>query len=302
VNPRGAGDVAAPALRLDAVTRRFVHRGARRRDAAQPREIVAVDAITLTLEGGRLMGVLGPNGAGKTTLLRMLCALLAPTSGTVEVLGYDPSRQPQAVRARVGAVLGGDRSVYWRLTGRENLLYGAALHGIDGDVARTRAAELLRWVGLAERAHDLVEEYSTGMRLRLGIARALMHDPPLLILDEPTAGLDPHAARAIGAMLQDLCADGRRSVVAATHNMAEAERLCDVVAVLHQGRMIAFDAPAAIAARAALDPDRAAADPARAPTLEAAFLHMTAADAARAATTGTVAPQDSGTGSWPRSP
>jgi ABC-2 type transport system ATP-binding protein len=273
MKPSDAPGAASYAIRLDAVTRRFVHRRAARwraGDDPRTRDVLALDSLTLTLDRGRLMGVLGPNGAGKTTLLRILCALLAPSSGTVDVLGYNPSRDPLEVRARIGAVLGGERAVYWRLTGEENLLYGAALHGIAAQVARARAAELLQWVGLVDRAHDLVEEYSSGMRLRLGIARALMHDPPLLILDEPTSGLDPHAAHNIGAMLRELCAEGRRSIVVATHNMAEAERLCDIVAVLDRGRMIAFDSPAAIAASVAQDHSRPA-------TLEAAFLAMTTA-------------------------
>lgn len=271
MTPPYGRDGDGPVLRLDAVTRRFVQGPSPRRrghDDVRAREIVAVDAVTLTLDRGRVLGLLGPNGAGKTTLLRIICALLAPSAGKVEVLGYDPRTHPRALRARLGAVLGGERAVYWRLSGHENLLYGAALHGLDAKVARARATELLRWVGLTDRAHDLVEEYSSGMRLRLGIARALMHDPPLLVLDEPTSGLDPHGARAIGAMLRDLCRDGRRSVVLATHNMVEAERLCDVVAVLDRGRMVACDAPATIAASVPQDPDRA-------PTLEAAFLTMT---------------------------
>jgi ABC-2 type transport system ATP-binding protein len=270
-----AGQAAEHAVRLEAVTRRFVRgqsTSKRAPDGSRRNEVLALDSVTFTLPAGRLMGILGPNGAGKTTLLRILCALLAPSSGRVDVLGHDPVREPLAVRARIGAVLGGERSVYWRLTGRENLLYGAALHGLDVETARARADEMLRWVGLADRAQDLVEEYSTGMRLRLGIARALMHDPPLLILDEPTSGLDPHAAHAIGAMLRDLCGDGRRTVIVATHNMPEAERLCDLVAVLDRGRVIAFDTPASIAARAVQDRTLP-------PTLEAAFLMMTAGTA-----------------------
>jgi ABC-2 type transport system ATP-binding protein len=263
-------DVAAPAVRLDAVTRRFrAGRAPRGRGHGdETREVVAVDAVSLTLERGRVMGLLGPNGAGKTTLLRIICTLLAPSAGRVEVLGHDPTRDPQAVRARVGAVLGGERAVYWRLSGLENLLYAGALHGMEAGAARARAAELLRWTGLFDRADDLVETYSTGMRLRVCLARALMHDPHLLVLDEPTAGLDPHGARGIGLMLREWCRDGRRSILLATHNMPEAERVCDVVAVLDRGRVLAVEAPAALAARV---PNAAGL----APTLETAFLAMT---------------------------
>jgi len=234
------------AIVLEGVTRRFP---ARRK--AQVDEVVALDAVSLAIPTGTLFGLLGPNGAGKTTLLRTVSTLLAPTAGRITVLGHDTVRQPEAVRRRIGAVLGGERSVYWRLTGRENLRYAGALHDLSEGVVRERADELLRLVELSDRADDLVERYSTGMRQRLALARALMHDPPVLVLDEPTAGLDPQAAGWIRRLLETLSRDRSRTIVIATHNMQEADRLCGVVGILDRGRLIALDAPSALKGRSA---------------------------------------------------
>ncbi len=268
------------AIVLEGVTRHFP---ARRR--AQVAETVALDAVSLTVVAGTLFGLLGPNGAGKTTLLRLISTLLAPSAGRIAVLGYDVVRRPDEVRRRIGAVLGGERSVYWRLTGRENLLYAAALHDLPAGVAAERAGDLLRLVELSDRADDLVERYSTGMRQRLALARALMHDPPLLILDEPTAGLDPQAAEWIRRLLETLSRDQARTIVIATHNMQEADRLCGVVGILDYGRLIALDAPAALKAHSARDnagPQRPGAEP----TLETVFLALTGRSLAAADTSG----------------
>jgi ABC-2 type transport system ATP-binding protein len=230
------------AIRLDRVTQRFpARRGGR------PGEALALDAVTLAVPPGACCALLGPNGAGKTTLLRIVCALLRPTAGSVRVLGHDPGDAPEAVRRRVGAALGGERAVYGRLTGRENLLYAAALHDLDPAASRHRAAELLETMDLTERADDLVERYSTGMRQRLALARALVADPPMLLLDEPTAGLDPRAAADLRRLLADLRGPAR-TVLMATHNVTEAERLCDQVAILDRGRLLASGSPAQVAA------------------------------------------------------
>lgn len=257
------------AIVLEGVTRRFP---ARRR--AQVVEAVALDAVSLTVAAGTLFGLLGPNGAGKTTLLRLISTLLAPSAGRIAVLGYDVVRRPDAVRRRIGAVLGGERSIYWRLTGRENLLYAGALHDLPAAVAVERAGDLLRLVELSDRADDLVERYSTGMRQRLALARALMHDPPLLILDEPTAGLDPQAAEWIRRLLETLSRDQARTIVLATHNMQEADRLCGVVGILDHGRLIALDTPAALKARSARD-STGLEQPGAEPSLEMVFLALT---------------------------
>lgn len=254
------------ALLLEEVTRRFP---ARRRDPTG--EVLALDGVSLTVAPGTMFGLLGPNGAGKTTLLRLVSTLLAPSAGRIAVLGFDTVRQPHAVRQRIGVVLGGERSVYWRLTGRENLLYAGALHDLPAVVAEQRADELLQMVDLGERADDLVERYSTGMRARLALARAMVHDPPLLLLDEPGAGLDPQATGALRGLLSRLTRDRTRTVVIATHNMVEVERLCDVVGVLDRGRLVALGSPDALKERCA----EAARAAGLEPSLEAVFLTLT---------------------------
>jgi ABC-2 type transport system ATP-binding protein len=268
------------AIVVEGVTRRFA---ARRR--AQVAEAVALDTVSLTVAAGTLFGLLGPNGAGKTTLLRLISTLLVPSAGRIAVLGYDVVRRPDAVRRRIGAVLGGDRSIYWRLTGRENLLYAGALHDLPATVATERAGDLLRLVELSDRADDLVERYSTGMRQRLALARALMHDPPLLILDEPTAGLDPQAAEWIRRLLETLSRDQARTIVLATHNMQEADRLCGVVGILDHGRLIALATPAALKAHSTRD-GTGLERPGAEPTLETVFLALTGRSLAAADASG----------------
>jgi ABC-2 type transport system ATP-binding protein len=245
---------AGPEIAIDVrgLTRRFVVRvteghppGAPRRPATR-RTIAAVEDVTFHVRRGELVALLGPNGAGKTTLLRLLATLLAPTAGTARVWNEDVVAAADRVRRHVGVVLGGERAVYGRLTGRENLEYAAALYGIPRERARERAAFLLDLVGLVPRADDLVERYSTGMRQRLALARALVHDPPVLLLDEPTAGLDPSAARGVRDLIGQLCREQGKTVLLATHQMDEADRLSDRVGILDRGRLVALDAPAVL--------------------------------------------------------
>jgi ABC-2 type transport system ATP-binding protein len=205
----------------------------------------AVDGINLVVEPGEIFGLLGPNGAGKTTTMKMLATLLIPTSGTIRVLGTDPLARPREVRARLGAMLSGERSLYWKLTGLENLEYFAALYHVPPAETKTRIANVLAAVKLADRAEDYVERYSTGMRQRLALARALLPDPPLVILDEPTVGLDPQSARDLRDRVRDLRTQGR-TVLLTTHYMDEADQLCDRIAIIDHGRIVALDTPAAL--------------------------------------------------------
>ena len=205
----------------------------------------AVDGIDLVVEPGEIFGLLGPNGAGKTTTMKMLATLLIPTSGTIRVLGIDPLERPRQVRARLGAMLSGERSLYWKLTGRENLEYFAALYHVPPAETKTRIADVLAAVKLADRADDYVERYSTGMRQRLALARALLPNPPLVVLDEPTVGLDPQASRDLRDRVRELKAQGR-TVLLTTHYMEEADQLCDRVAIIDHGRIVALDTPAAL--------------------------------------------------------
>ncbi len=208
--------------------------------------ITAVDGIGLRIPRGELFGLLGPNGAGKTTTIRMLCTLLQPTAGTARVWGYDVVRDAQEVRRHIGVLLTGERSVYWRLTGRENLEYFAALYQVPKDVAGRRSAMLLDLVELTPRADDLVERYSTGMRQRLALVKAMLHDPPILLLDEPTTGLDPQAARNIRDLIRRLHREDGKTIILTTHHMEEADQLCERVGIIDHGRIIALDAPQAL--------------------------------------------------------
>src|SRR5919108_856237 len=170
------------------------HTGTFRRRA---KEIEAVRGISFAVEPGELFGLLGPNGAGKTTTIKMLITLLIPTSGSANVLGYDVVKDAREVRKRIGYVFGGERGVYERLSGLDNLRYFAELYGVPAREQRRRIAELLDLVGLTGREKERVEGYSRGMRQRLHVARGLLHDPPVLFLDEPTIGVDPVGAREI---------------------------------------------------------------------------------------------------------
>ncbi|MDQ2951162.1 MAG: ABC transporter ATP-binding protein, partial [Chloroflexota bacterium] len=177
--------------------------------------------------------------------MKMLSTLLEPTSGSIEVLGIDVARRPREVRARLGAMLSGERSLYWKLTGRENLEYFAALYHVPPGETKARIANVLAAVKLTDRADDYVERYSTGMRQRLALARALLPDPPLVVLDEPTVGLDPQSSRDLRDRVRELKAQGR-TVLLTTHYMEEADQLCDRIAIIDHGRIVALDTPAAL--------------------------------------------------------
>ncbi len=224
-----------------------------RRSVTVPDPVVAVDDVTLWVRAGEVYGLLGPNGAGKTTMARMLSTLLEPTAGTARICGFDTLRDGGAVRARIGVMFAGERGVYWRLTGRENLEIFGRLQFMPGHVINWRAAALLEQLGLAERADDLVETFSTGMKQRLNLARTLLHDPPVLLLDEPTAALDPAAARATRELIRTLQGAGK-AVLLTTHNMHEADEVCDRVGIIDRGRLVAEDRPAALIASAGVEP------------------------------------------------
>ncbi|MFL5803325.1 MAG: ATP-binding cassette domain-containing protein [Roseiflexaceae bacterium] len=202
----------------------------------------AVQGINFSINEGEIFGLLGPNGAGKTTTIRMLCTLLEPTSGTATINGYDIVRQANLVRQHLGAMLTGERSIYWKLTGRENLEYFAALYHIPPLIARRRVAELLERLDLASRADELVERYSSGMKQRIAIAKALLANPPVLLLDEPTIGLDPQSARNLRELILEIKRE-ERTILLTTHYMEEADLLCDRVGIIDQGRIIALDTP-----------------------------------------------------------
>jgi ABC-2 type transport system ATP-binding protein len=210
-------------------------------------EVEAVRGVSFEVESGELFGLLGPNGAGKTTTIKMLITLLIPTRGSARVLGCDVVEQPQEVRRRVGYVFGGERGLYDRLSGLDNLRYFAELYGVPPREQRSRIAALLELVGLVGRERERVEGYSRGMRQRLHIARGLVHYPDVVFLDEPTLGLDPIGARELRALVSEL-ADSGKTVLLTTHYMFEADALCDRIAVIDQGRIVATGTPAALKA------------------------------------------------------
>lgn len=208
-------------------------------------ENVAVDGIDLAIAPGELFGLLGPNGAGKTTTVKILTTLLLPTSGTARVLGYDVVGATNAVRRRIGFVFGGERGLYWRLSGLDNLRYFADLYRIPPQVSKRRIPELLEVLGLAGRERDKVEGYSRGMKQRLHLARGLLNDPDVLFLDEPTIGLDPVGARDLRVLVRGL-ADRGKTIFLTTHYMFEADAICDRVAVIKKGRIVAEGTPGSI--------------------------------------------------------
>jgi len=209
------------------------------------KEVEAVDDISFDVVGGELFGLLGPNGAGKTTTVKMLTTLLLPTSGTARVLGYDVVETPDPVRSRIGFIFGGERGLYWRLSGIDNLRYFASLYHVDPDVAHRRISYLLDMVGLQDRGNEKVEGYSRGMKQRLHIARTLLHDPEVLFLDEPTIGLDPVGARELRQVVRNLQSESK-TILLTTHYMFEADSLCDRIAVINHGRIVAMDTPSGL--------------------------------------------------------
>ncbi len=202
----------------------------------------AVDGVSLQIKRGEVFGLLGPNGAGKTTMIRMLCTLLEPSSGTARVNDFDIIKEANQVRQSLGTVLAGERSIYWKLTARENLEYFAALYHVPPKSAKERVKELLARMELSERADELVEKYSTGMKQRVAISRALLARPPILLLDEPTLGLDPQAARMVRQLIEELKTEGH-TILLTTHYMEEADQLSDRIGIIDQGKIIALDTP-----------------------------------------------------------
>src|SRR6185369_9502249 len=216
------------------------HTGTVRRRA---KEIEAVRGIDFQVAEGELFGLLGPNGAGKTTTIKMLITLLIPTAGTARVLGLDVVKNPTEVRKRIGYVFGGERGVYERLSGYDNLRYFAELYGVPPGEQKRRIEELLELVGLKGREHERAEGYSRGMKQRLHVARGLLHDPEVLFLDEPTIGLDPVGARELRSTIATLTQQGK-TILLTTHYMFEADALCDRIAVISKGEIVAEGTPA----------------------------------------------------------
>lgn len=233
----GAGPIDATAqtvLSLDHLTRRFG-------------DYTAADAVTLDVAAGEVFGLLGPNGAGKSTTIKMLTTLLPPTSGTATIAGYDLMRQQAQVRRVIGYVpqaLSADGN----LTGYENLLIFAKLYDLPRRAYTSRTRQALAFMGLSDAADKLVRTYSGGMIRRLEVAQALLHEPRILFLDEPTVGLDPVARKAVWQHLQEIRAQTGMTIFLTTHYMEEADSLCQRVAIMHLGHVVAIGTPAELKA------------------------------------------------------
>ena len=199
----------------------------------------ALDDLTFSVHSGEVFGLLGPNGAGKTTTVRVLNGILPPSAGGVRVFNLDPATQGESVRRRTG-VLTETPALYERLSARENLEFFGTLHEIPQAELNSRVNEMLGFFELTSRAKDKVETYSKGMKQRLALARALIHKPPLLFLDEPTSGLDPEAAQQVDDLIANLRRTKEQTVILATHNLLEAQRLCDRVAIMNKGKILAL--------------------------------------------------------------
>src|SRR6516165_1622489 len=198
----------------------------------------AVDDLNLSVPAGQVVGLLGPNGAGKTTTIKMMCGLVTPTSGRVRLYGYDVARErPLAVR-QVGVVLEGARNVYWSLSAWQNLLYFGRLKGLSSRLIVPRAESLLRSLDLWERRYQAVGGFSRGMQQKVAIAAALIADPPILLLDEPTIGLDVQTARMVNDWIAQLAHEQGKTIVLTTHQLALAQELCDRVVIIHQGHLL----------------------------------------------------------------
>ena len=213
-----------------------------RRLTGQVEEVVALDSLSLQVQPGEVYGVLGPNGAGKTTAIRIFSTLLIPTAGTAQVMGHDVVKAAGDVRRRIGLILGGERGLYERLTGRQNLQYFASLYLMSPRRGAERADAALEEVGLTHAADRKVEQYSRGMRQRLHVARGLLPDPDVIFMDEPTIGLDPEAAQDFRRLVPELRERGK-TVLLTTHYMLEADVLCERIAVIDHGRLVALDTP-----------------------------------------------------------
>lgn len=227
------------AISVKGLTREYVNRSF---FGGVSRTTQALAGVDFEVAPGELFGLIGPNGAGKTTTIKILTTLLTPTSGDARILGLDVKKDLYEIRRRIGIVFGGERGLYNRVSALDNLRYFSDLYGVDPAVAKKRIPELLRVVGLADRAQDRVEKYSRGMKQRLHIAKALVHDPEVLFMDEPTIGLDPAGARDIRNMIREMKSQGK-TIMLTTHYMFEAEELCQRVAVISKGKIVALDTP-----------------------------------------------------------
>ncbi len=234
--------MTAPAINVHNLTKQFPV-GRRLREMVlrplHPRWAMALDGVDLEVSQGEVFGLIGPNGAGKTTLLKILCTLLLPTKGLAALHGHDVVEAPRKVRQVVGYCLDTERSFYFRLTGVQNLAFFATLNNLDARAAANRIAQVMERVGLNGAAGAPIMTYSKGMQQKLGLARALLTDPSILLLDEPTKSLDPGAAKEFRSFLRSILAERLgKTILMVTHSLEEARECCDRVAIMDQGKIV----------------------------------------------------------------
>lgn len=229
--------------------------------------VVAVDHVSFTVKEGEIFGVLGPNGSGKSTLIRLLATLLLPDGGDINVFGYDVVKQPMEVQRLINRV-SVEASFFKKLSPMENLIYGARLYGMGGSETRRRIVEILSRLGLEERAiYKPMEEMSRGMQQKVAIARALLSRPRLLLLDEPTTGLDPRSKRDVQDVVNELRDESGTTILLTTHDMVEADKMCDRIAIIDSGNIVALGTPVELKALISSNGHE--------PTLEDVFLELT---------------------------
>lgn len=221
---------ATPAIDLQSISKSYV------RPKGSP--ITAVQKLDLSVEVGQIFGLLGPNGAGKTTTIKMICSLVRPSSGRIRLNGFDVLGQKKEAMRQIGAVLEGARNIYWRLSAMQNLMYFGRLKDSTGSI-KERAEALLQSLDLWERRNDEVRFFSRGMQQKVALAAALMGDPPILLLDEPTLGLDVQAARSIKILVKKLADEQGKTIVLTTHQLDIAQEVCHRVAIMRRGQLIA---------------------------------------------------------------
>lgn len=255
------GETAVPALLIDHLTKLFVV-GRRRKP------VMAVNDVSLRIARGEIYGILGANGSGKSTLIRLVSTLLTPDAGKVEVFGHDVQREEMAVKRVINRV-SVDAAFFKKLSPHENLSYAARLYGMDARPAKQEAIRILERLGISEkRLGRPLEQMSRGMQQKVAIARALLTSPTLLLLDEPTTGLDPRSKLDVQAFIEEMRDTHDATIVLTTHDLDEAERLCDRIALLNDGRIVAEDTPEGLKAMVA---DRFGKEP----TLESVFMTFT---------------------------